>query len=172
LNPILRERFGWLYERLLQTLEEHFGEPVRYWDTLGLPGFKMFLGHEAFASEFDVSHYDEQQYTLPESERLQDGYLDKQLTFTLPIALPKSGSGLEVWNLHAKETQGLSREDKDQLLLTRQKRLYRYKAGELVSHSGLYYHRVPPIRDVQPDDERITLQGHGIFYQGSWQLYW
>jgi hypothetical protein len=44
--------------------------------------------------------------------------------------------------------------------------------GGMALHSGFNYHQVAPMQNAQPDDVRITFQGHGLFCQGSWQLYW
>ncbi|WP_019503692.1 aspartyl/asparaginyl beta-hydroxylase domain-containing protein [Pleurocapsa sp. PCC 7319] len=57
------------------------------------------------------------------------------------------------------------------LFKSRTKKLHPYKTGNMILHSGLHYHQVAPIK-AQPKEARITLQGHGIFGEGSWQLYW
>ena len=41
LNPIFRERLGWLYDRLAKTLAHALGAPTRYPDDLALPGFHV-----------------------------------------------------------------------------------------------------------------------------------
>ena len=41
LNPIFRERLGWLYDRLAKTLAHTLGAPTRYPDDLALPGFHV-----------------------------------------------------------------------------------------------------------------------------------
>jgi len=56
------------------------------------------------------------------------------------------------------------------LLLTA--RHHAYQPGTLVLHSGHMLHQIAPVPSVEPDDERIALQGHGIFYDGGWKLYW
>jgi arginine/lysine/ornithine decarboxylase len=47
-----------------------------------------------------------------------------------------------------------------------------YKIGELILHSGHILHQAAAGINLQPQDERITIQGHGVFSQGSWHLYW
>ncbi|MFL5337012.1 MAG: hypothetical protein ACJ8H8_28490 [Geminicoccaceae bacterium] len=41
LNPIFRERLGWLYDRLAKTLAHALRAPTRYPDDLALPGFHV-----------------------------------------------------------------------------------------------------------------------------------
>src|SRR3954447_9734185 len=41
LNPIFRERLGWLYDRLAMTLAHALRAPTRYPDDLALPGFHV-----------------------------------------------------------------------------------------------------------------------------------
>lgn len=42
LNPILRDRLGWLYDRLASSLSEALQAPTRYPEELGSPGFHVY----------------------------------------------------------------------------------------------------------------------------------
>jgi hypothetical protein len=42
----------------------------------------------------------------------------------------------------------------------------------MIVHSGLTVHQAVIGKDLKPSEHRITLQGHGLFTQGSWQIYW
>ncbi len=189
-NPILKERFGWLYDRLAVVLSNHLQAPVDYKESLALPGFHIFLDHAAFQHPRDLTHrdwfrdrYDPAAVSNPihcDTPHLlfnwgssYDGIDFKNpISFTLAIALPQSGGGMYVWDLHRDETLGLPQTELRQLLDSRQKTLHSYTIGAAALHSGFYYHQIAPFRDVQPHDARITLQGHGICCQGRWQLYW
>lgn len=46
-----------------------------------------------------------------------------------------------------------------------------YKVGQMFYHTGHVLHQIIPGYDLQPDDRRITLQGHGIKCDGIWRLY-
>jgi hypothetical protein len=48
MNPILRERFSWLYDRVREMLSQALGGPVVYREPGALPGFHLCLPHEAF----------------------------------------------------------------------------------------------------------------------------
>lgn len=74
--------------------------------------------------------------------------------------------------MHSQETLELPGWEIQQVIKSRAKRFYPYQVGQLIIHSGHTIHQAAPGKNLQPDDERITLQGHGIFSQGSWQLYW
>ena len=41
-----------------------------------------------------------------------------------------------------------------------------YCVGELVINSGRLMHQIAPANNIQPEDERITLQGHALFSDG------
>lgn len=188
-NRILRDRLGWLYERLADTLAEHLKAPVGYRDTLGLPGFHIFLAHSAFKQMQDLtnqewlhSRHNPDIVASPihcDTAHLlvnwgtKDGIdFSNPISFTLAIGLPKSGGGLYVWDLYLKEAQGLSKEEFLDRIDARNRKLYSYTVGQLALHSGLMFHQVASMPNIEMDDERITLQGHGLMCHGVWQLYW
>ncbi len=175
-NPILRDRFGWLYERLADTLALKLEASVCYKETFALPGFNIFLSHKEFEQPISPIHCD-----LPEEllHKAIDGInFSHPISFTYPmaltlaIALPNHGGGLYKWDLGGEEVVGLPKLEVNQLIRSRKKSFHAYTVGRLVWHSGHIVHQIAPGKNLQPDDERITLQGHGLFCQGTWQLYW
>lgn len=188
-NPILLERLGWLYERLADKLAQHLKAPVGYRETLALPGFHIFLSHKAFEQPKNLTHqqwfrhrYDPEVVGNPihcDTPHLIVNWGTKEgidfanpISFTLAIALPKSDAGMHMWDLRLDETIGISEAQLLNLLDSRDKRFCSYKVGSMTLHSGLNYHQIAPMPNMELDDARITLQGHGLFCQGSWQLYW
>jgi hypothetical protein len=93
------------------------------------------------------------------------------ISITLPIRLPASGAGLRVWDLSLFEIQSRSRDEARALARAAPSHVHTYRAGELVCHRGHLLHQVAPWPS-RPGDERITLQGHGLHYDGAWHLYW
>jgi hypothetical protein len=175
-NPIMSEHFGWLYQRLSHALAEEFGEPICYKKTLALPGFHILIWHDDYKLHptwgvGSPAHCDHQ-YKLLDSDILKEINLDQVITFTLAITMANNNCGLDIWDLHATEVSGLSQIEVNKFLNSRKKTFYPYQAGQLAIQSGLYFHRVPPFQIIQPDDERITLQGHCFFSQGTWHIYW
>jgi hypothetical protein len=188
-NSILLEHLGWLYQRLANTLAEILEAPTTYPETLALPGFHIFLAHKYFEKMRALTHqewfrtrYDPEVVSSPIHCDTPHTVVDwgtsepvdfsHPVSFTLAISLPKSGAGMYVWNLHLEETIGLNKAALLHLLHSREKSLHSYQVGWFTLHSGLMYHQVAPMQNLQPDDERITLQGHGLLHKRKWQLYW
>jgi hypothetical protein len=189
-NPILRDRLGWIYDRLVAVLSAELQAPVEFRDSLALPGFHIFLAHPAFEHPRNLMHrdwfkarYDPDAVSNPihcDTPHLLFNWgtsyegvdFKHPISFTLAISLPQAGAGMHVWDLHRDETLELTQPEVLALLDSREKQLYRYQVGSMALHSGFYYHQVAPFQSVQPTDARITLQGHGICCQGRWQLYW
>jgi hypothetical protein len=179
LNPILKDRFGWLYDRVAKTLAMALEAPTSYPKDLALPGFHIYQRairekRSIFPGVFlpGVSFHFDMQW-----KKIDWGDPDKvnfklPLSFTLPVALPDGGAGLNVWDIHREECTGLGPAERQQLRLSRTKTYHPYKLGRAVLHSGLQMHQIAPTQDFKPGDERITLQGHGIMRDGVWQLYW
>jgi hypothetical protein len=188
-NPILLDRLDWLYKRLADVLAKHLQAPVEYPDDLAIPGFHIFEYHEAFRQlkpltheqwfrhRYDPNvigsaiHADTPQYAVKWGTKEGIDF-SNPISFTLPIAMPKSGAGMYVWDLRLDETIGLKETQLENLFKTRDKQLYSYQLGKMSLHSGLNYHQIAASENMQSDDVRITLQGHGLFVRGSWKLYW
>jgi len=170
-NPILRDRLEWLYKRLAETLAQFLKAPTSYQHSLALPGFHVYLACKLFEQPIASIHCD-LQYKLVNWESPEQTDFTKPISFTLAISLPKFGGGLNIWELRHQEIVGIPRSEIQQVIKSRAKRFYPYQVGQLIIHSGHTIHQAAPAKNIQPDDERITLQGHGIFSQGSWQLYW
>jgi hypothetical protein len=180
-NPILFKHFEWLYKRLSELLAKELGEPACYQQKFALPGFHIFLTPESDLSkhylkysleeERCLAHSDEQ-YKLLDWESFGGCNSCKTISFTLAITLPHFGGGLDVWDFNSKDRSGLSEPEFRQILCSREKTFYPYQLGKVAIHSGLFFHQIAPIQKIHVGDERITLQGHGLFCQGTWHLYW
>ncbi len=169
-NPVLHQHFGWLHQRVCEVLSRELGEPVKLAEGLAHPGFHIYLSSKLFEKPIASIHCDSQ-YLLHEWKDPEADFT-RPISFTLPIALPVHGGGLNVWNLAYHELSAAGENANAALLNSRQRTYHPYRAGFMAMHSGHVMHQAAPGRDVQPDDERITLQGHGIFSRGAWRLYW
>lgn len=168
-SPVLRDNFGWLYERVCGVLASALGAPVTLSDKLAPPGFHIYLSSKLFEKPIASIHCDSQ-YSLHEWDD-PDADFTRPMSFTLPVALPRNGGGLNVWDLTYEELAAAGG-DMSALLGSRARTCHSYRKGFMALHSGHVMHQAAPGVDVQPDDERITLQGHGIFANGAWRLYW
>jgi hypothetical protein len=170
-NPILRTHFAWLYERVVNRLQQVLAEPVECTASMSLPGFHIYLACKLFEKPIAVVHCD-LQYELLKWENSEMVDVSRPLSFTLPIALPRTGGGLKSWDVPYEEILNLSDEAMQLVVRSRPKRYHAYHLGNMVLHSGHMMHQAAPGRDLMMDDERITLQGHAILVDGCWQLYW
>lgn len=168
-NPLLKKHFGWLYQHLADTLAQELDAPTSYSDNLALPGFHIFLCHKAFEQSSPQMHRDLQyrQHIWHENQENK-----KHISFTLSLKLPQFGSGINIWDLHHREVDKLSQAEMESLAQSRKKEFYPYQLGKFALHSGHFVHQIAPAQNMQPDDERITLQGHGTCDRGVWYLYW
>jgi hypothetical protein len=176
LNPVLREHFGWLYERLLDFLSRQLHAPVTFAQGLGHPGFHIWLTPAIFITPDASVHFD-LQYLRAFPDHKPGVDFDRPLSFTLSIRLPRRGGGLNLWDVTYEryrqfyERLNTRMQPKDVTVLLNRIR-HPYTVGAISMHSGHLLHQVGEIDTVFPGDERITLQGHGILVQGEWKLYW
>lgn len=167
LNPLLDEAFGPLYGRLTHALSERLNAPVVLAERYARPGFHVFLAHPAFERPVASVHCDLQHQLVGEHAGP-----DETLSFTMPVALPREGGGMDVWDCDQDDWLAQSPAARLETLKTRPRRDVAYALGELVLHSGRLVHRIQASQALAPDDARITLQGHGVRREGVWHLYW
>ena len=174
-NPVLREHFHWLYARLMNKLSLHLQAEVRTADELALPGFHVWQGLSVPTSSLSI-HFDLQYMSIPwphvpRSDR------SRPLSFTLPIALPRGGGGLNTWDLSYEEQAAHFEATRtfmpvEETAKSRTRTFHPYTQGVLTLHSGHMLHQIAAVDQAYPDDERITLQGHGLYCDGAWTIYW
>lgn len=170
-NPLLRAHFDALYTALAAALETLLAAPVRYAEGRALPGFHVYREHPRYARQANhVPHFDRQYDCIawPQAESID---FRRGLSFTLPLQLPVAGGGLRLWQVDLFDVLEAGRERARDIVAAAPRRLHRYRVGELVCHGGHALHQIAAW-DSRPGDVRLTLQGHGLFYDGAWQLYW
>ena len=165
MNPVLNELFADLYELILGRFEQVFGCPFCFHGGLALPGFHIFgprpgrspsILNPAFFDPGGTIHH----HPLPRSFAELIGCLPDDLptdfdSVTIPLCLPASGGGLNVWPNGIDDEQPV---------------FHSYSVGQAVHFNGELWHQLAPYRpssnDSQPD-YRITLQCHFYRMQGS-----
>jgi hypothetical protein len=154
-NLVLADAFGDLLDDVKQELQTLLDAPCVYNATnLALPGFHIFLGESLRALYRDNLHLDLQHTYLP----LRGSLFTPTLTFTLPLAVPKGGAGIEFCRRPGPDPYGVLD-------------LEMYVPGQLLAHSGRALHRRAHLPATE-QCSRVTLQGHGIFLEQQWLLYW
>ena len=169
-NPLLRTHFSWLYERLRTAIGDHLGEPVDFHAAFALPGFHVFERCMIFERSFASMHRDLQYRALDWTGDEPD--FDRPISFTVPMAMPSAGAGLELWDLHAADLDGLSDAEVTARAAAETPVYHPYRLGVVNLHSGHQLHRIAPMAFGDDVSERMTLQGHGVRCGGTWRLYW
>lgn len=175
-NPLLRNTFGWLYDKLCEFLSWRLGMSVGFAEPLALPGFHIWEAGGIFTKPEASVHFD-LQYRRHWRPEMGTPDLTRPLSFTLALRLPRRGGGLNVWDVtlerfaRFRERAGDRVQPADIAVLLPPMR-HPYVVGGLSLHSGHQLHQIGEIDHVDPDDERVTLQGHALLVDGMWKLYW
>lgn len=111
------------------------------------------------------------------SPNLKGLYSHHTISYTLPLVLPEAPGGLRVWKeplkeLHMgqwlKEFTNCHPRCNDTLW-----DFHEYREGVLAIHSGQEFHAIgnDHIFETKPTERRLTLQGHGVFCDGTWYVF-
>lgn len=193
MNPILKEKFGWIYDKVLEKLSEKLG-PCELIDPLGYPGFHI-LGHPPNQANNQVGMllatrpltriHSDQQYDYPAHRKVWKDFKNVKysntMSWTLSIEMPKCGSCLGTW-----DNEEMKQYEQDQKLADYVKSIpdyedfkdhrppdyvVSYRTGELFFFHGLMKHQIAPAYETHEYDRRITMQGHGTQCDGIWRIY-
>ena len=170
-NSVLNKSLDWFYQKVVNALELHLQAPVNLTKTFALPGFHIYLGFKFFELPFSSIHCDLQQNLVDWAKPKQTDF-SNPVSFTMPIALPGKGGGLNLWDITYQDTLQADKQGLKELAKSKKKTFYPYQLGQMIVHSGLTVHQAVVGKDLKAGEDRITLQGHALFSQGSWQLYW
>ncbi len=169
-NMMLKRHFADENLLLMAGLKKALDAPVFMTKRYAQPGFHIFKHHPDLEDLKPSMHWDLQEVQLPDYEGTP-GPPGSRFSFTLPLRLPASGGGLQMWdalfdiNTHKevlkfhKETQPPSTH-------------HAYALGEAFIHSGLMLHQIATATMPGPGEARVTWQGHGKKTDRGWELYW
>lgn len=168
-----------LLDAVRSAIERTLAAPVAFATDLPTPGFHIFIGRAIpqldclDRRDCGSCHFDLQHAWLPWSRWFERVDADRQVSFTLPISLPRAGGALRYWETVTRDRVG-ARGDADigRLASEAPCKSIHYATGCLVLHDGHLLHQMAGVRPVSVDDERITLQGHALHADGAWRLYW
>ena len=169
-NSLLSSHFKFMYDRLAEILSKHYNLPVVYESNFALPGFHVFLSHKMFEMPVAASHFDLQFQKVNWPYASVD--IEHPVSFTAAIILPSHGGGLYYWDIFYKDHIHAHGKELEKLAAEKERHYYPYEAGKLIVHDGLFLHQIAPGKDLQPQDERLTLQGHGLICDGALHVYW
>jgi hypothetical protein len=175
-NAIILNRLSWLLERVRSTLECWLDAPAHFSERLAVPGFHIFEEPAIPRADGASIHCDLQYQLINWNDGAPPPDLINPISFTLPIELPRGGGGLNCWDLSYEEVPVLLRQHRvstvGEVIRHRKKTFHPYSLGVMAVHSGHQVHQIGPSPVVQPEDQRITLQGHGLRRNLEWVLYW
>jgi len=176
-NPILRNLFSNVYQKLCNFFSSEFGVFCELHPNTAVPGFHIYENFCQFgAQQNHIPHFDGQyQDLMPIFHQIGSQIHDfngKTLSFTIPISLPNTESGLKIWDLHLNQTRTEDKESLKEKFLQLKSQFIRYEEGVIVYHSGHMLHQIKSWLAEPEDKKRITLQGHGLFENDCLFLYW
>ena len=165
MNPLLYELFADLYRLILGRFEKVFGCPFYFHDGLALPGFHVFGPRPGRLPSFlNPAFFDRggtiHNHPMPRCFAELIGCLPDDLppdfdSVTIPLCLPASGGGLNLWPNGVDDDKPI---------------YYPYSVGHAVHFAGELRHQIAPYRPalmVSQPEYRITLQCHFFRMQGS-----
>jgi len=165
-NRVLDKHFEGLYERMATRLSDALGLVARYPDDLARQGFHIWLGESIPRSARASVHFDLQYFGV--LTRPQYAACTGTISFTLPVQLPASGSGLNVWPGCTYPAPAAAVQAAQQSAPT----VVGYRPGTAVVHSGHVLHQIGVTDSPGADDVRMTFQGHGLVRGDELLLYW
>lgn len=175
-NPLLINHFEKIYETLCDFFSQRFNVKCCLHKIAGIPGFHIYENHPSFSYQSShVPHFDKQYemlYPLFLTKSAQVDYMGKTISFTLPIKLPGCQSGIRFWDLHYQDVQEKNSAKLITDLSEMKPYILQYSVGDLVYHSGHFLHQIKAWSTIINDVPRVTLQGHGLFYNNQLHLYW
>lgn len=170
--------------RVRDELTAHLQKDVRFSPVLPAPGFHILIGAAIpktdcarAVQDCRSSHFDMQYRYIPWERWYASIDRASPVSFTLPLKLPAAGGGLTLWeSLSVEQLRAdvASNRFPDMVSAANatSSTTIPYRVGSMVVHSGHLLHQMAGIAKRSVTDERITLQGHGIFADGAWCLYW
>jgi glutathione synthase/RimK-type ligase-like ATP-grasp enzyme len=173
-NPLLVEHFGWLHTLVKEYLATQLNAPIDYHSAAAYPGFHIWLAQAIPTLPIASIHFD-LQYQHLKWENFNDIDFNNTFSFTLPIQLPASGGGLNLYDLNYLEYLNICESNQIDWNLVprfRERTYHPYQVGEIVMHSGHTMHQIAPASIAKASDRRVTLQGHGVYVNDTWQIYW
>ena len=173
-----------IFDRVRFALADHLAAAVEYPPHLPSPGFHIFIGRAIprtdcarNLADCGSSHCDMQYEHIPWERWYRKVDRRDTISFTLPLRLPRAGGGLTIWDsltldyLRASLSENLFPDIPTAANRT-PSRTIAYTVGSMVIHGGHLLHQMAGVNSAGLMDERITLQGHGIFADDVWRLYW
>lgn len=150
----ITDKFGWLQQRVLDSVSEISGCPAKFMEGYARPAFHVFHGVQDHRIPFQW-HVDT---TINRFDRQYD--MNQIYSFLSLIESPSDFAGLEYKNtsdwVEAEEMEF---------------DIFKYEPNQLFMWKGDKIHRMKRFR-MDEGESRITLQGHFIIHRGEALVHW
>lgn len=163
-NSLLKENFSWLYKKVFSALKEKYQKDFELFDNAAYPGFHIFLNNDVFEIALASRHVDLQYKDIDWQGITVDP--SKSISFTLYLELPKNGGGVYYWDLYYEDLCDMNLQKREEVIHANERKLKTFNEGDMFIHNGHQYHQIAPFFDIEPEDQRISLQGHAIYAAG------
>ncbi|MDI9358788.1 MAG: hypothetical protein QM528_07565 [Phycisphaerales bacterium] len=164
--PAMFRNFEDLYIKICNWMTELTGYESMMSEDLNPPGFHILQGSPAVPPSIKTGgniHLD-----LPHERHNFSREILGVLSFTLPIRLPKLGGGCYYWTTLPKDfIHGSAVPNNLYDWFDQHKSFLPYQIGKMVFHNGQIYHQLANSHQLDSDDWRITLQGHGVLLDNN-----
>jgi hypothetical protein len=170
-NQLLLGEFGFIYALIIERLSAFLKANTGYYEGASIPGFHIFKIGEKGAFEGGGKHFDLSFRKLFNLTNENRDYIP-HYSFTLPIELPSTSSGLNIWDINYWDSANNSQEEIFKKSLTLKRNFIPYNIGELIIFDGYYLHQISEVNHVLKQDQRITIQGHCFRINNTWAIYW
>lgn len=153
-NSMLYGAYRQLHDRVADVFEDRYGMPVAFVDELAVPGFHLMHYAEPGHHEGGGWHMDQIAAQVPYFVT-HAAELRGSLNFTLPLAVPSGGTGMDL--------RGDALGDPAHVP---------YEPGVMLFNECEITHRIGASTCLVAGEKRLTLQGHGVFFRGQVLLFW
>lgn len=160
-NPILKEEFSELYKKVFKALKDVYKKEFELYENSAYPGFHVFLNNDVFEIALASRHVDLQYKDIDWQGIEVDP--SKSISFTLYLELPVNGGGVYYWDLFYEDLKDFNLKKREEIIHENERKLKTFNEGDMFIHNGHQYHQIAPFFDIEPKDQRISLQGHAIY---------
>ena len=176
-NNKLKKDLAFMYDRIQKIIKQEFNKGSRLHEEFAHPGFHIWGPDWAFEDIVGPIHCD-LHYFLLDWKNINFDPKDN-ISFTVPIKLPKYGGDLFIWDKSFETNPNQSfAENRQRMFDTEVKyedaTLHKHQIGYVFFHSGNQFHQVETMRDMDNDDQRMTFQGHAVLdkERDEYILFW
>jgi hypothetical protein len=183
-NELIDCHFSDILEKLRSAIETTLNIKVFLDPKYSYPGFHIFKGRDnlQYGTAFGGALHKDFPHITSKFPFKFD--INKPVSFTLALEMPKNGGGLNYWKETNQMTQFLQLQKGEytsslyeclpkvaRVWVDEHREYEEYKEGTLYIHDGQTLHQLANEVASTSEDYRITLQGHGVYREEGLMIY-